>query len=52
MTGKGSKVAGNNFLALHYLYKYPDYNYPKIKLNNSFLKQSFVKIFTTHLDHN
>ena len=40
------------FLPLHRLYKCPDYNYSKIKLNNSFMKQNFVKIITTHLDHN
>ena len=28
------------------------YNYSKKKLDNSFLIQNFVKIRTTHLDHN
>ena len=46
------RVVGNKFLPLHRLYKRPDYNYSKIKLDNSFLKQNFVKILTTHLDHN
>ena len=27
-------------------------NYFKIKLDNSFLKQNFIKILTTHLNHN
>ena len=52
MTKKESRVVGNKFLPLHRLYKRPDYNYPKIKLDNSFLEQNFVKILTTHLDHN
>ena len=34
------------------VYKCPEYNYSKNKLDNSFLKQNFVKILTTHLDHN
>ena len=34
------------------LYKRPKYNYSKIKLDNSFLKQSFFKVITTSLDHN
>ena len=29
-----------------------NYDYSKIKLDNSFLKQNFVKIITTHLDNN
>ena len=37
---------------MHRLYKRPEYNYSKNKLDNSFLKQNFVKILTTHLDHN
>ena len=49
---KNIGVVGNKFLPLHGLYKRPNYNYSKIKLDNSFLKQSFVKILTTHLDHN
>ena len=40
------------FLPLHRLYKCPDYNYSKIKLNNSFMKQNFVKIITIYLDYN
>ena len=52
MAGKHSRVVGNKFLPLHHLYKRPEYNYSKIKIDNSFLKQIFVKILTTHLDHN
>ena len=52
MVEKESRALGNKFLQLHRLYKCPEYNYSKIKLHNSFLKQSFVKILTTHLDHN
>ena len=37
---------------MHRLYKRPEYNYFKNKLDNSFLKQHFVKILTTHLDNN
>ena len=33
------------------LYKRPKYNYSKIKLDNSFLKQTFFKVITTNLDH-
>ena len=51
-TEKESRVVGNKFLPLHSLYKRPDYNYCKIKLDNSFLKQNFVKILNTHLDPN
>ena len=47
---KESRVVGNKFLPLHRLYKPPDYNYSKIKLDNSFLKQDFLKILTTYLD--
>ena len=49
---KESRVVDNKFLPLHRLYKSPDYNYSKIKLDSSFLKLNFVKILTTHLDHN
>ena len=49
---KDSRVVDNTFLPLHRLYKRPECNYSKIKLDNSFLKQNFVKIVTTHLDHN
>ena len=49
---KDGRVVGNKFLPLHRLYKCPEYNYSKNKLDNSFLKQNFVKILTTHLDHN
>ena len=52
MAEKDSRVVGNKFLPLHRLYKCPEYNYSKNKLDNSFLKQNFVKILTTHLDHN
>ena len=51
-TEKESRVAGNKSLPLQSLYQRPDYNYSKIKLDNSFLKQNFVKILTTHLDPN
>ena len=37
----------------HYIvYTNVQINYFKIKLDNSFLKQNFIKIFTTHLSHN
>ena len=52
MTEKDRRVVGNKFLPLDRLYKRPEYNYSKNKLDNSFLKQNFVKILTTHLDHN
>ena len=52
MAEKDSRVVGNKFLPLHGLYKRPEYNYSKNKLDNSFLKKNFVKILTTHLDHN
>ena len=52
MAEKDSRVVGNKFLPLHRLYKRPEYKYSKNKLDNSFLKQNFVKILTTHLDHN
>ena len=52
MAEKESRVVGKTFLPLYLLYKCPDYNYPKIKLDNFFLKQNFIKILTTHLDHN
>ena len=52
MAEKDSRVVGNKFLPLHRLYKPPEYNCSKNKLDNSFLKQNFVKILTTHLDHN
>ena len=52
MAEKDCRVASNKFLPLHCLHKRSEYNYSKIKLDNSFLKQNFVKIITTHLDHN
>ena len=52
LTEKDSRVVGDKLLPLRRLYKSPEYNYSKIKLDNSFLKQNFVKILTTHLDHN
>ena len=52
MAEKDSRVVANKFLPLPRLYKCPEYNYSKNKLDNSFLKQNFVKILTTHLDHN
>ena len=44
MTEKDSRVVGNNFFSLYRLYKCPEYNYSKIKLDIFFLKQNFVKI--------
>ena len=52
MTENDSRVVGNKFLLLRHSYKRPDYNYSRIKLDNSYLKQYFAKILTTHLDHN
>ena len=52
MAGKESRVVGNKFLPLYCPYKFSNYNYSKIKLDNPFLKQNFVKILITHLDHN
>ena len=52
MAEKDSGVVGSKFLPLHRLYKRLEYNYSKSKLDNSFLKRNFVKILTTHLDHN
>ena len=49
---KQSRVISYKLLPLHHLYKRPYCNYSKIKLNNSFLRQSFVNTLTTHLDHN
>ena len=46
MAGKKSRVVGNKFLPLLCLYQRPDYNYSKIKLDSSFLKQNFVKTST------
>ena len=50
MAEKDGRVVGNKFLPLHRLCKCSEYNYSKNKLDNSFLKQNFVKILTTHLD--
>ena len=52
MAEEETRVVGNTFLLLHRLYKRPDYNLSKTKPNNSFLKQNFVKMITTHIDHN
>ena len=52
MAEKDSRAVGSKFLPLHRLCKCPEYNYSKNKLDNSFLKQNFVKILTIHLDHN
>ena len=52
MAEKDIWVVGNELLPLHHLYKHPEYNYSKIELDNSLLKQNFVKMLTTHLDHN
>ena len=52
MAEKDSRVVGNKFLPLPRVYKDPEYSYSKNKLDNYFLKQNFVKILTTHLDHN
>ena len=49
---KDSRVVGNKFLPLDRLYKRPEYNESKNKIDNSFLKHNFVKILTTNLDHN
>ena len=38
MEEKERRVVGNKFLPLHWLYKCPDYNYSKIKLDNSCLR--------------
>ena len=38
MTQNDSRFVGNKFLPLHRLYKRPEYNYSKIKLDISFLK--------------
>ena len=46
---KESRVVSSKFLPLYY--KRLDYKYSKIKLDNSFIKQTFVKILTTHFDH-
>ena len=35
MAEKESRIIGNRFLPLHHLCKCPDYNYSKIKLDNS-----------------
>ena len=45
---KGSRVVGNKFLQL---IVYTNVQI-KIKFDNSFSKQNFLKILTTHLDHN
>ena len=45
MEEKDSRVVGNKFLPLHRLYKAPQYNYSKNKLDNSFLKQHFGGYF-------
>ena len=52
MTEKDSRVVGNKFLLLQRLYKRPEYNYSKIKLDKSLLKENFLEMFITHLDHN
>ena len=52
MAEKEIRVVGTKFLALHRLHKRPDYNFSKIKLDNSFLKENFVKIGTTYFDRN
>ena len=52
MTGKDSRVVGNKFLLLQRLYKRPEYNYSQIKLDKSLLKENFLEMFITHLDHN
>ena len=36
MAEKDSWVVGKNFLTLHCLYKRPDYNYSKIKIDSYF----------------
>ena len=42
MAEKESRVFGNKLLLLHRLYKHLDYNYSKMKLDNSFWKQNFI----------
>ena len=42
MAEKESRVFGNKLLPLHRLYKHLDYNYSKMKLDNSFWKQNFI----------
>ena len=46
MEEKENRVVGNKFLPLRCLHKRPNYNYFKMKLDNSFLKKNFVKILT------
>ena len=41
MAEKDSRVIGIKFLPLHRLYKRPEYNYSKNKLDNSFFKAKF-----------
>ena len=54
MVERDSRVVNNKFLPLHHIYTNVQsiYNYSKFELDNSFLKQNFVKILTTYLDHN
>ena len=54
MVERDSRVVKNKFLPLHHIYTNVQsiYNYSKFELDNSFLKQNFVKILTTYLDHN
>ena len=45
-------MVSKKFLPLHRLYNRPSYNANKTKLDNSFLKNNFLKILQTHLDVN
>ena len=46
MEEKENRIVGNKFLPLRCLRKRRNYNYSKMKLDNSFLKENFVKILT------
>ena len=52
MTEKECRVVSKKFLPLNRVHKRPPYNGNRIKLDNSFLKNNFLKILQTHLDVN
>ena len=52
MTEKECRVVSKKFFPLHRLHNRPPYNANKTKLDNSFLKNNFIKILQTHLDVN
>ena len=52
MTEKECKVVSKKFLPLHRAHNRPPYNVNRTKLDNSFLKENFLKILQTHLDVN